>query len=525
MRAKRAMSWIIGIGLVWWAILAACAPEPQATLAPRLVTLATLSAATQSASTPKTPLTGQTPTPAHATPSSENTPTSGTQYQIDATLNWASHTVQVNQQITYRNDTGRAQDTIALYVPPNAAPDQFALQRIMADDGRALRDYSLEGERLVIPLKNTLAPSSEIKLALKYYLTVPPIRNGYRWGHTGYWGYSSRQVNLGMWLPLVAAFSSDWNWVTPRFHSIGEQAVLPTADFRVKLTVQEAPNPIRVAGPGDMVRTNDDIWRFDLAGAREITLSVSDAFKTMTTTTTEGTLVELYYFPDPANDTLDTPRHALLTAADALTLYGELFGPYPYNRLVVVEGDFPDGMEFSGLVFVSSDWFRTWQGIPNDWLTLITAHEVAHQWWYLLIGNDQGHDPYIDEALAVYSEILFVEHYYPDYYDWWWDFRVRAYAPTGYVDSAVYDFDAPRPYINAVYLRGALMMQALRTDLGDKAFLAWLRRYANTLCGCIAYPADLWGALSETEYAATETTRQAFLSQGNVLLVPANDLP
>jgi hypothetical protein len=68
--------------------------------------------------------------------------------------------------------------------------------------------------------------------------------------------------------------------------------------------------------------------------------------------------------------------------------------PYPYERLVIVEGDFADGMEFSGLSFVSEAWFRTWRGEPNDWITVITVHEVAHQWWYAMVGSDSAADPY-----------------------------------------------------------------------------------------------------------------------------------
>ena len=62
---------------------------------------------------------------------------------------------------------------------------------------------------------------------------------------------------------------------------------------------------------------------------------------------------------------MNAAQHALQTAADALTLYERQFNqPYAHQRLVVVEGDFPDGMEFSGLVFVSRDWFQLWRVSP-----------------------------------------------------------------------------------------------------------------------------------------------------------------
>jgi len=238
----------------------------------------------------------------------------------------------------------------------------------------------------------------------------------------------------------------------------------------------------------------------------------------LSTLTTSDVAVELYYFDNPqAASALNAPRHALLTAADALALYEELFGPYPYPRVVVVQGDFPDGMEFSGLVFVGDAWFKIWGGGVAEWLTVITAHEIAHQWWYAQVGSDQGRHPYLDEALSIYCELLFFERYYPENLDWWWDFRVRQYEPAGYVDAAAYDFYSVRDYINAIYLRGALMIEALRDDLGDEVFLAWLRQYAGQGRGRIMTPADLWSLLPDSQYRATEATRRAYLRQPDIL--------
>ena len=34
----------------------------------------------------------------------------------------------------------------------------------------------------------------------------------------------------------------------------------------------------------------------------------------------------------------------------------------------------------------------------------VTSHEVGHQWFYGLVGNDQGRDPWLDEGLATWAE-------------------------------------------------------------------------------------------------------------------------
>jgi hypothetical protein len=458
----------------------------------------------------------------------ENAAAAPVRYDMKAVLDWPAHSLHVRQQVFYRNETGQLQKTLVLNVEPNREPNQFALESITSSTGSRIENYTLENTRLTIYLTQPLLIHCQVELVLVYTLTPPRLADGYSQGysgyHLGYWGYSTRQLNLGLWFPVVAVFGPAQDWVTPRLHSVGEQDVLQTADFSVEIQIPDAPEKILLAGPGQMTRLALDTWRFELVGGRDLTLSISEEFKTISTETASGVKVELFYFPDLITDQLDAPRHALETAADALALYETLYDPYPHERMVVVQGDFPDGMEFSGLVFVSGDWFRTWLGVPNDWLTIITAHEVSHQWWYAMVGNDQGNYPYIDEALAIYSEVLFFEKYYPEFVEWWWDFRVGAYSPGGYVDSTVYEFYSARGYINAIYLRGAQMMQALRTDLGDEVFFAWLSQYAQQMKGQLATPADLWGLLPSDEYRLTETTRANYLRKAEVL-PPSEEIP
>jgi hypothetical protein len=522
---RNMLLWLL-IGLI---LFGACGPEHQRNHERDYVTLSPLPSIQPSA--PAVRETEITVTPLPTRQASETTRQPdltklGARYEIMATLDWLTFTLHVGESVHYRNDSSQAQNMLVFNVENHHEPGSFELTQVLFQPGDTpVHNYTLEGTCLTVPLAKPLLPGRETELTLLFDLTVPEIVDGYWQGHLGYWGRSGRQVNLGMWFPLIAAFDPEQGWLTPQAHWLGEHFALRTADFVVEIEVENAPDGLRVAGPGQLSRPDDWTWRFELAGAREMALSLSPEFKTLNTLTSGGVNVELFYLPKPDDDSLDAPRYALYTAADALALYEELFGPYPHKRLIVVQGDFPDGMEFSGLVFVSEAWFRTWRGIPNDWLTLITAHEVAHQWWYALVGNDQGKYPYLDEALAIYSELLFVERYYPEYLDWWWEFRVGLYAPGGYVDTPIYSFYSPRSYIDAIYLRGALMLQALRDSMGDKMFFAWLRRYAERMMGQIASPRDFWGALPADVYASVQPIRAGYLKQADVLPIRVDSIP
>ena len=121
---------------------------------------------------------------------------------------------------------------------------------------------------------------------------------------------------------------------------------------------------------------------------------------------------------------------------------------------------------------------RRRHGTPQNYLTALAAHETMHQQWYGLVGNDQALELWLDEALCTYSELLFYEAVYPELVDWWWTFRVNRFQPSGWVDSTIYEHSAFRPYVNAVYLRGAQFVQAAREQVGDEVILAMLSDYA-----------------------------------------------
>jgi aminopeptidase N len=88
----------------------------------------------------------------------------------------------------------------------------------------------------------------------------------------------------------------------------------------------------------------------------------------------------------------------LQTTVEAMQVYSERFGHYRHKTLTAVQGDFNDGMEFSGLYFISRDYFNLYKGTPENYLVTIGAHETAHQWWFDGVINDQALEPWLDEA-------------------------------------------------------------------------------------------------------------------------------
>jgi peptidase M1-like protein len=436
-----------------------------------------------------------------------------TQYDVIADMDYKNRSVMVHQEIEYINSTDSAFGQIVLNVRPHIFQGVFHLESLLLGTTKTELHSTFTDERLSIDLPAKLEPGCVVRLLLTFTLHIPKIENDSDYAYQGYLGYSARQTNLGQWLPVVAV-RDQANWITHNEVPIGEQEVLDDANWDVTLNIADVPDDVRVAGPGDIKVYEKGHYQFIFTGARDFSLSIGEKVKRSTTTTQSGVQVELYTFDDAelqtANGTIDTAAFTLDSAAKALAMYEDLYGKYPYKRMVVVEGDFRDGMEFSGIVFVGREYFLSFNG-PTSYLMIITVHEISHQWWYARVGNDQALNPWLDEALATYSEYVFIEEFYPALKDWWWNFRVKSLDPQGYVDSSVYEFTSRRAYVNAVYLRGVEMLNDLRDDLGTDAFFAWLRRYAEAGAGHIMTPEGFWSLLTPDQFEATAATRSAYL--------------
>jgi hypothetical protein len=439
------------------------------------------------------------------------------QYEAEATLELQRHTLSFTLETSYLNQVETPLNTVTFYLPLGDRPASFVLSTLSS--APPATSYEAKGRRLQITLADPLPPGCAIKVKLGGRVTLTPIAE-LTGGNFGYFGYSERQHNLGEWLPVLAPYLNG-EWLIPKEWTVGETDVVGSADYRVTFRVNGAPSPqkLEVAGPGEVTRVDATTWRFEVNNARTFAVSVSASYlKDSTITQTDGDqglIIDLYRYPGGKD--YAAPSHALAVARDAASVYQRLFGQPPYRRIAVVQGDFPDGMEFSGLVFVSTKYFNQYEGKPDTWLTLITAHEIAHQWWYASVGSEQGQYPYLDESLAIYSELLYLEQKAPELVEWWWKWRIELYKPSGFVDSTVYEFKQLRPYINAVYLRGAQLWGELRTGLGDEAFFKWLRDYADVGRGKIVTPKTLWGLLTPEQYAKTAAIRAKYFKDSDPL--------
>jgi aminopeptidase N len=191
---------------------------------------------------------------------------------------------------------------------------------------------------------------------------------------------------------------------------------------------------------------------------------------------------------------------ALQVAADAVEDFSARYAPYPYTEFDIVSTPtLALGIEYPGMIAITSriyDVRGDYRGAPASiYMESTVAHEVGHQWFYNLVGDDQLDDPWLDEALTQFATL----QYYADEHgpsgeegfrqslERRWESVGRADIPIG-LPVASYSGEE---YGAIVYGRGPLFFVALRDEMGQQTFDTFIKDFTETLSWDIATPEKL----------------------------------
>jgi hypothetical protein len=213
-------------------------------------------------------------------------------------------------------------------------------------------------------------------------------------------------------------------------------------------------------------------WTSHEPVARDVSV-VAGAFATEERTTPDGVRVTV--------GTLSGGDLAVGTLADwtveSIAVLEQRFGAFPYRTLTVpLLPDYGGGIEYPSSIQLASP--------SRD----VLLHEVAHMYFYGMVGNSQFRDPWLDEAFATYAES--VEEPPPS------AAVRRALAQPGDVGADIASFPDDGDYFRVVYDKGSAALLAARDAAGADAFDAALRCYVDANAWTIATPQDVAAALA-----------------------------
>ncbi|MEW9336554.1 M1 family metallopeptidase [Streptomyces tanashiensis] len=348
------------------------------------------------------------------------------------------------------------------------APGEPSPVRVSGVAGGTPRPLAVGCSALTIDLSAPLPYQARTSVSFDLAITVPD--RVHRFGRDGAYRY------LGNALPLLSVRDARGRHLDPDV-GFGESFYTLAGDFRVVL---DHPDSLVVPATGSTARH---------AGAPGRTVSSSVAhgvrdfawaagpFRSRTVTTPGGVRLNAYWTATTSPEGVAVDLKAAVGSVDE---FGRRFGRYPYGELDLVMSDALDdfgSMEFPGLVLLWTE--------PEG---SAVVHEIAHQWFYGIVGNDQFSAPWLDESFAQYAN----QSFYRDDAAGCWEDQGEWPSDTAALtrDMGYYADGRRSEYVRVVYMRGACALHDLERVLGGPAMAAVLRGHVRDHWLGVATTAD-----------------------------------
>ena len=402
-------------------------------------------------------------------------------YTLTAALDVENGTVAAVERLTIRNRSRAPIDAVDLSVLPRAI-GAYRSDGPVTVAGHGATTRWTTGTNLRVTVRPALDPGRSATITVPFRLALRGGEGsfGSRMSHTG------GIVNLGDWFPILSTVHDA--------HGVGDPQVTWAADrIRLELTLPPEVDPDQVAASGARVGWDPARRRLvtEIRHARNAAVAVSPAY-VVTEAHVDGTRVRVLTVRGSGDG-------VLAHVAAALRRYADWFGPYPFPTLDVAETGVADfGQEYPGLVFLG-------RGVVDS--TFGIWHEVAHEWWYGLVGNDQIREPWLDEAMATFASLRALNIAPATCSTLPIDLPITAWP----AEPASGDWTGCDGYAETVYLRGAVFLEAVRAAMGTDPFFATLRAFAAAHRWQVARGQDLVDAF-RTAAVATDPVIRAFTS-------------
>jgi len=375
-------------------------------------------------------------------------------YWLNATIDTTAKTLAAIEKINYTNNSPDALPFLWLQLDQNTykkdarsnfstgfstGPDQhtdgYKIESVSISSGDVIQkaDFIISDTRMQIRLPKAVLPNGGlVTLIIKYKYTIP----GNFGGRTDYTDTKNGKIyEIAQWFPRMCVYDDTRGWDTLPFLGPGE-FYLEYGDIDYNITV---PADMIVAGSGEllnlkevlttkqiarldaarnsdktiMIRSAEEVkdpssrpmhkstltWHFKMLNTRDVAFGASkayvwDAARVNLPGGKKSLAMSVYPVESAGNDAWGRATEYLKKSIEYFS--GKWF-VYPYP-VAVNEAGIAGGMEYPGIVF---------DGITDKGKELywVTAHEIGHNWFPMIVGSDERRYGWMDEGFNTFIDV------------------------------------------------------------------------------------------------------------------------
>jgi hypothetical protein len=357
-------------------------------------------------------------------------------YDVTASVHWGDGRINARTDIHVTNTSGGPIGRLELHAIP-ARIGNMDLDPVTVD-GRTVKAW-IHGQTIRVPLGRTVAAGDSVDVVVSYRAWV---RNNTA-GHNFLFTKGNGVITAYRWIPWI---SRDVRYQA-QLH--GDPFYTPVSPH-VRVTLR-GNVPMAFATSGRLVAQRGRSRTYLAERVRDFNFAASRDYRIRRGRSLDGDTRISVFTRNQSGSTI------LLWAQRSMREYERRFGEYPYPTLTLAESS--GGIAMESPAHITLPAFE-----PRSRIPFLVAHEVAHQWWYGVVGNNQTTNPFMDEALADFSARQFLGLLRP------------SRCSTGRLDRSIYRYSSSC-YFEVVYIQGGNFLDDLRDDMGSRAFWRALRRF------------------------------------------------
>lgn len=403
-----------------------------------------------------------------------------TVYHMALTIHDDLTTISGQAEIRYTNREELPLNEIQLRLYPNILGGKTEITQVKVDDQPSEPTFSLGDSLMTVELPAALNPGQATSLFIEFAVSVPTDANK----NYGVLASQDGVLTLAHSYPMVAVYDDDEGWNAEIPSESGDLTYNDASFYVVRVS---APKELALVASGIEISSEEKgetrVVTFALGPARDFMLAATSGYQKFSQQVDDIT-VNCYV---PAKFRAEA-ESALDTAEAALQIFSERYSPYSYTEFdIIATPTFALGVEYPGLTALAANLFddraEGYSAPVQVMRESVLAHEIGHQWFYNMVGNDQLDEPWLDESLTQFI----TWQYYADRYgvaaaegfktsleDRWARVDYKK-IPVGQPVAAYSGVE----YSAIVYGRGALFFFDLREAMGKERFNTFLSGYTQ----------------------------------------------